>query len=167
MTDTHPPIFPPYAGNPAEDTPVEGRITRCPRVVDPDRATEAVAAVEGVGPSTRDLIAGAGGTAPYLHGLIRREGAWLSSVIEAPARALDAELARIDALEARDLDSGLRQAKRRIALLSALCDLGGVWSLEEVTGALTRLADHATHAALKVHVGREISRGKVPGPDRG
>ncbi|WP_417249060.1 bifunctional [glutamine synthetase] adenylyltransferase/[glutamine synthetase]-adenylyl-L-tyrosine phosphorylase [Celeribacter sp.] len=142
---------------------MEGRITRAPRVVDADRAAEAVAAVEGVGAALRDVIAGAGGTAPYLHGLILREGAWLAEAVAAPARALADELSRVDGLEARDLDSGLRQVKRRVAVLSALCDLGGVWTLEEVTGALTRLADHATHAALKAHAGREIIRGKVPG----
>jgi Glutamine synthetase adenylyltransferase len=47
--------------------------------------------------------------------------------------------------------------------LSALCDLGGVWALSEVTGALSLLADRATHVALRAHVAREISRGKIPG----
>lgn len=152
--------FPPFA---EQDGPVEARITRVPRAFDDARAREGVAAVEGAGAATRDLIAGAAGTAPYLHGLILREGAWLAGALEAPAAALASELARVDGLEARDLDDGLRQAKRRVALLSALCDLGGVWSLEDVTGALSRLADHTTHAALKTHIAREITRGKVPG----
>ena len=45
----------------------------------------------------------------------------------------------------------------------ALADLAGVWPLEKVTGALTKLADIATDKALKFHVGREIARGKLPG----
>ena len=38
------------------------------------------------------------------------------------------------------LATGLRQAKRRIALITALADLGGVWPLEKVTGTLSEFA---------------------------
>ncbi|WP_225029018.1 [protein-PII] uridylyltransferase family protein, partial [Xinfangfangia pollutisoli] len=59
--------------------------------------------------------------------------------------------------------SALRQAKRRAALLVALADLGGVWSLEQVTGALTALADRAVDLGLQSLVADEIRRGKLPG----
>ena len=66
-------------------------------------------------------------------------------------------------LEAETLNSGLRQGKRRVALLAALADLGGAWSLEEVTGALTGFADAATQAALRVAVAAQIKRGDILG----
>jgi [glutamine synthetase] adenylyltransferase / [glutamine synthetase]-adenylyl-L-tyrosine phosphorylase len=47
-----------------------------------------------------------------------------------------------------DLPKHLRFCRAKIALLCALCDLGNVWSLDEVTGALTRFADAAVNAAL-------------------
>ncbi|MEY4983438.1 MAG: hypothetical protein RIR62_1704, partial [Pseudomonadota bacterium] len=47
--------------------------------------------------------------------------------------------------------------------LTALADLGGVWPLETVTGALTRLADVAVDLSLKALVADEIRRGKLPG----
>ena len=62
-----------------------------------------------------------------------------------------------------DLSARLRRAKRRVALLAALADLGGVWSLDQVTGALTDLADRATHTALTALVADEIRRRKLPG----
>jgi hypothetical protein len=62
-----------------------------------------------------------------------------------------------------DLDSGLRKLKRRAALLVALADLGGVWSLQSVTQAWTDFADACLAAALTSHVAREARRGKIPG----
>ena len=57
----------------------------------------------------------------------------------------------------------LRGAKRRLALITALADLGGVWPLETVTETLTRFADLAVQLALRTTVGAEIRRGKLPG----
>jgi glutamine synthetase adenylyltransferase len=74
-----------------------------------------------------DLIRGTAGCSPYLRGLLAREAEWCEAALAgAPETALEAVLA------------DLRQAKRRVALLAALADLGGVWTLEEVTDALTR-----------------------------
>ena len=44
----------------------------------------------------------------------------------------------------------LRRLKAELHLLTALADLGGVWDLDQVTGALTRFADAAVAAALAV-----------------
>ncbi|SEK40930.1 [protein-PII] uridylyltransferase family protein [Pacificibacter marinus] len=139
------------------------RITRIPRAYEPDRGADALAAVPDVTGALRDVIMGTAGSAPYLHGLILREADWITQSFDDPEAALAAELTRIDGLGPDVLDDGLRMGKRRIALLAGLCDLAGVWALHEVTGALSDLADHATHAALRLHVGREITRGKLPG----
>ena len=141
----------------------ETRITRLPRAYEADRGADARAAVPALTGDLAALVAGASGSAPYLHGLVTREAAWLPEALDDPERALKGELARMSALPFDQIDDGLRQGKRRIALMAALCDLGGIWALHEVTGALSDLADTATHVALRAHVAREITRGKVPG----
>ena len=50
-----------------------------------------------------------------------------------------------------------------MALLVALADLGGVWDLAAVTGALTGFADGAVAAGLQALVAAEIRRGRMPG----
>ncbi len=50
-----------------------------------------------------------------------------------------------------------------MALLAALADLGGVWPLDEVTGALTRLADRAVQSCITALVADEIRRDRLPG----
>ncbi|MCB1338636.1 MAG: glutamine-synthetase adenylyltransferase [Maritimibacter sp.] len=140
------------------------RITRMPIPLEAEPAAEAKRLFDGLDPPLRDLIAGTAGCSPYLKGLAEREAEWLRGALaEPPEAVLEAELAVAVGETDTALRQALRQAKRRIALLAGLADLGGVWSLEEVTGALTRLADVATDRALKLHVGAEIARGKLPG----
>ena len=140
------------------------RLTRSPLPFDLDRTAELRTRFGDLAPELRDLLAGSASCSPYLYDLIGREEAWLRAAISAaPEAALAAELEAVRALEAGDLVAGLRQAKRRIALLAGLADLGGVWHLMQVTGALTELADAAVHACLTKLVGEEIRRGKLPG----
>ncbi|MGI9509609.1 MAG: bifunctional [glutamine synthetase] adenylyltransferase/[glutamine synthetase]-adenylyl-L-tyrosine phosphorylase, partial [Geminicoccaceae bacterium] len=49
----------------------------------------------------------------------------------------------------------LRKARRRVALLTALADISGVWSLSQVTEALSHFADFAVDAALDLSL-REL-----------
>ena len=139
------------------------RITRTPIPFDPAAAADLRADLSGFAPEVLDLMAATAGCSPYLRGLMLREADWLRAAVEAPEAALTATLASADDLAADALPLALREAKRRVALLAALCDLGGVWSLEEVTGALTRLADTAVHLSLTTLVAEEIRRGKLPG----
>ena len=63
---------------------------------------------------------------------------------EGPDHAAGILAAELDAVPTEDrvrLMAGLRRARRRHALLIALCDLEGRWPLERVTGALTALAE--------------------------
>ncbi len=111
-----------------------------------------------------DLLAAVAACSPYLLGLMLREEAWLRGALSAPVEAaLTPEFAAIEALTPDTLAPGLRQAKRRVALWTALCDLAGVWTLEEVTGTLTDLADRAVDITLRRLVAEEIRRGKLPG----
>ncbi len=139
------------------------RISRCPIAHDPARGKEAAGGFGELSPPLRDLIAGAAGCSPYLESLLRKEGAWLKAAVEAPEQALD-RLIRDTAEHPPDrLGSLLRRDKRRVALLTALTDLGGVWDLMQVTQALTRFADAAVEAGLRALLGAEIVRGRLPG----
>ncbi|KPP87278.1 MAG: glutamate-ammonia-ligase adenylyltransferase GlnE [Rhodobacteraceae bacterium HLUCCA08] len=139
------------------------RITRAPRPFEPERGAEGRALFAEAAPEVAQLIEGTAGSSPFLLGLMHKEAAWLTAALDDPERALEAELAAIAEMAPDALPAGLRRAKRRVALLVGLADLGGVWPLEQVTAALTRLADAAVDRALKTLVGAEIARGKVPG----
>ncbi len=140
------------------------RLTRCPLPFEPDRGADLAADFSDLAPEIVALIRGTAGCSPYLAGLMTREAEWLRAALAAGPEAAEAEeLGRLDAVALDDLAEELRRAKRRIALLAGLADLGGVWSLEEVTGALTRLADRATGCALTRLTAEEIRRGKIPG----
>ncbi|MGI3167805.1 glutamine-synthetase adenylyltransferase [Pseudooceanicola sp. C21-150M6] len=138
------------------------RMTRCPRPFEPDRATDARQALDLAGP-LGDLIAGAGGSSPYLLTLIQKEADWIGPALDDPETALAEEFARLRALPEEALKSGLRQGKRRLALLIALADLAGVWPLEQVTGHLTEFADLACDLALGAALAPLQRRGKLPG----
>ena len=134
-------------------------LTSIPRPFQPERGREVADAVGVTDPVARDLLAGAAGCSPYLAALTEKEAAWLPAALEAP----DAALAQaLSAPQDAPLKPALRQAKRRVALLSGLADLGGAWSLERVTGTLTQLADMACDAALTEALDAQRKRGKLP-----
>ena len=138
------------------------RITAHPRPLDPERG-QAVAEALGVANHATALIAGTAGSSPYLARLIEIESDWLRTALdEAPELAFDALLAAARQAEGlKDTATALRLAKRRAALLIALADLGGVWPLDTVVGALTDLADmavqHACAAALATETGGPLA----------
>jgi glutamate-ammonia-ligase adenylyltransferase len=88
---------------------------------------------------------------PYLTGLARFPGRLRQTLSAAPEARLEAILGETAALEgAADVERvrvRLRQLKGDLHLLVALADLGDVWDLDAVTGALTRFADAAGRAA--------------------
>ena len=140
------------------------RLNRVPTPFDAAHGAEAALPFGDFAPELRELIAGAAGCSPYLRSLLAKEGGWLrDGALENPEVAFAGELSYIAALPLAELSSGLRVAKRRIAVLTGLADLGGVWALEDVTLRLSQLADTAVDVALKRLVGAEIARGKVPG----
>jgi glutamate-ammonia-ligase adenylyltransferase len=140
-----------------------GQITRLPRPFDPDRGREAVALCPDLPVELAELVTGAAGCSPYLAQLIAKEAVWLSSALDTVDASMAAELDRAADWRSSDLDGTLRQSKRRIALLIALADLGGVWSLFQVTEALTGFADTACQSALRAAIAVQIKRGKLPG----
>ena len=143
---------------------IAARLTRCPIPHEPERAADVPARFAAAAPEVRALLGGAAGCSPYLAGLMAREADWLEAALaEPPEAALAAVLAGLDGLGSEELGPALRRAKARVALLAGLCDLGGVWPLEAVTGALTALADRAVDLGMKALVADEIRRGRLPG----
>ena len=86
--------------------------------------------------------------APFLKGLIRGQRAGLERMA---AEGPDAALADALALARDDgqpVMPRLRAARRQVALITALADLAGLWTLEQVTAALSDFADLAIDAAI-------------------
>jgi len=107
---------------------------------------------------------------PYLGGLARRRPAQLAAILQAdPGASLTSVLARTAALECEPLElaalkTRLRELKAETHLLTALADLGGVWDLDQITGALTRFADASVKVAIAAAVRGEIGRGRLIAP---
>ncbi|WP_226780797.1 glutamine-synthetase adenylyltransferase [Oceaniglobus trochenteri] len=139
-------------------------ITRTPRPHDRDRADEVRGLFSDQPPELRALLRGTAGCSPYLKQLMERNADWLREALSvSPDTAFDTLMRDTAALTNGDLPRGLREAKQRVAQLIALADLGGAWSLDHVTGALTRFADLATDRALRACVAQQFARGKLPG----
>ncbi|MGR3513733.1 MAG: glutamine-synthetase adenylyltransferase [Paracoccaceae bacterium] len=142
------------------DGPFDHRMTRMPRAHDVARGDEALGHLPELKGPLADLVRGAAGSSPYLADLCRREGTWLQEALSGvPEAAFEALLAA----PFGDVAPDLRQKKARAAGLIAFADLAGVWPLETVTSALTRLADHAVDAALRDALAPLLRRGKLPG----
>jgi len=140
------------------------RLTRQPRAFDPAPAAEIDRLFADLSPDLRGLLSATAGCSPYLTELMQREADWLRPALHNAPEPVFAELlAGLDAIPTDDLSRALRAVKRQAALLTALADLGGVWSTMQVTQALTDLADRAVNLCLQRLVAEEIRRGKLPG----
>lgn len=138
-------------------------INRMPRAFDPSLGEDAREMVPDIQAELGELIAGAAGSSPYLKSLVEREKDWLPKALNSPDQALAEVMAAARGLPPDQLKPGLRQAKRRMALLTALADLAGAWPLEKVTGALTDFGALAADVAAKTEIAALIRRGKLPG----
>ncbi|HEY8617095.1 bifunctional [glutamine synthetase] adenylyltransferase/[glutamine synthetase]-adenylyl-L-tyrosine phosphorylase [Phenylobacterium sp.] len=105
------------------------------------------------------------GASSYLASLARRDPEMLGRILESDAESRLADvLARTAAAAALHAEAAaveLRKLKAELHLLTALCDLGGLWELDQVTGALTRFADAAVAAALAVAARGEVAAGRL------
>jgi len=100
------------------------------------------------------LVHGIFGCSPYLTALCERDPLRLMRLLRANPeqymRDLNDQLAG-DVVNAQDIAVAMRRLrlfKAQVALLSALCDLGGVWQVMQVTHVLSRAADAAVAAAV-------------------
>ncbi|MEM9370979.1 MAG: glutamine-synthetase adenylyltransferase, partial [Pseudomonadota bacterium] len=115
------------------------------------------------------LLVGSASASPYLARLIGREDAWIALFRERSPEGLLDELISDLSARVRDIDAlsvamrVLRETKARAALTIGLADLGGVWDLEDVTGALSRFADAVVGVAVDFLLHEDLVRGRLPG----
>jgi len=122
-------------------------------------------------PPLARVLAGIAEAAPYLWDLIQADAARLLRLLEGnPHRAvatLQAEARSAAAASRRDeVMRILRHLKAETALLVALTDIGGVWSVAQVTDALTSVAETALGIALGHLLGEAVARKKLMARDR-
>lgn len=108
-------------------------------------------------PGVAAMLDAIGGNSPFLADLAIRESASVRQMMRGglqtggPDAVVAAALRRIAACPPGaprvELAARLRQAKRTVALVTALADIGGVWPLARVTAALSDLAGAALSAA--------------------
>jgi glutamate-ammonia-ligase adenylyltransferase len=105
-------------------------------------------------PQVNKLLSGIFGASPYLTELIARNPAGLYDALAAvPEERFAALIGRMTSAVAAaeaipETMRALRLFKSDIALLTALCDLGGVWPVMTVTRRLSEAADAAVGAAV-------------------
>lgn len=142
---------------------------------EPEATTDAGrAALDAADDTTgRRLLEGVFGCSPFLTQALLREPLWLGRVMIEGPDALSAEILAetrgptADLTDETQLMRALRIAKRRLALTAALADIAGVWSLYQVTEALSDFADAAADAAAGFVIRRAADRGafRLKNPD--
>ncbi len=106
--------------------------------------------------------------APYLRALLAHTRIDLAALKQhGPESAMNQTLAQLallvpERMETAVLMAVLRQAKSDVALITALADLGGIWSLELVTRALSDFADAAISLALRHALSRQPGTARKP-----
>jgi glutamate-ammonia-ligase adenylyltransferase len=164
------------------------RLSEAPRVADAVEARKAVAALIDSAPKEvsaplgeivasnkvlEQLLHGLYEGSPYLWGIVSADPAMLLLLLgESPEVGIARVLrhsAKATAAAGTDAEAQviLRAMKREGALLIALADIGGVWSLDEVTAALTDLADTAVRAAVDrlLLAAAQSGKMKLPNPE--
>jgi glutamate-ammonia-ligase adenylyltransferase len=116
----------------------------------------------------RNLLAATASCSPYLFDAMQKEFEWLDQALTLSPEAVEAEIANsltqnmAVQLVIADLSFYLRRAKRRLALMVALADVGGIWDVMRTTKALSDFADLAVQLALKSLLRGELLAGHLP-----
>ncbi len=122
--------------------------------------------------AARELLSAAAGNAPYFARTLLRLAPRLYGLLYAPPETAFSDLVERVHRSAREatglpeMMTALRCAKAEAAVLIALADIGGVWDLFAVTGALTRFADACLQAALHHLLADAVAAGRLKVPNR-
>jgi glutamate-ammonia-ligase adenylyltransferase len=125
-------------------------------------------------PQALKIFAGIAEASPYLFDSIRADALRTLQILAGdPDQYLKRligkmrQKVRVASSEAQVMQL-LRSAKTEAALLIALCDIGGVWSVMRVTAALTDFAVTSVQSALHFLLQQEATRGRIlpPNPER-
>ena len=152
-------LLPPHWPAPYDEAAADMLIERFQSIGEPEAR---LLQTPGVLPMLRCL----GGNSPYLAALALREPQTIRRLSQTGPDAALAHtvscLSQTPVTDRRpDIAAALRQAKRETALIAAIADVGGLWPLETVTGALSELAETALRLAIRhllraAHDGGEI-----------
>lgn len=140
-------------------------------------AADFSARAPGAPEALRPLLEALGGNSPFLADLALREPATLLAIdANGPDAMCDAALGALQGLvptlERAKIAAGLRQARRTVALAASVADIGGLWDLESVTGALSDLAEGAlrvaaAHLLRAAHARGDLRLPHPAAPERG
>jgi glutamate-ammonia-ligase adenylyltransferase len=168
-------------GNAERHRPLAARFVEGPHVAAPDIAEQRLgdwlselepaqsAAIDALldHAHARKILLGISAFSPYLFDLVRADASrltrilscdpesHLSALIDVTSRAVWSASGEADAMHL------LRHMKAEAALLIALCDIGGVWPVMQVTAALTDLATASVQMALRFLLRNEAARGRT------
>jgi [glutamine synthetase] adenylyltransferase / [glutamine synthetase]-adenylyl-L-tyrosine phosphorylase len=123
-------------------------------------------------PLARAILLGLAEFSPYLFDLIRDDPDRLIRLLRCDPESHLAALVEttlqqvLGASGEAEIMRLLRRMKSEAALLIALCDIGGVWPVMQVTAALTEIAASSVQTALRYLLRQEASRGRLSPPDR-
>ncbi|TAK49766.1 MAG: bifunctional [glutamine synthetase] adenylyltransferase/[glutamine synthetase]-adenylyl-L-tyrosine phosphorylase [Xanthobacteraceae bacterium] len=162
------------------------RLERAPHPFPPDQATgrwatwleelapERAAELTGLlrsHPCAAAVLDGIAESSPYLFDLMRADAERLVRLLRCDPDArfdelIDGTVAAVAAAtDEAEVMRSLRLMKAEAALLIALCDIGGAWTVMRVTQALTDIADTAVRCAVRHQLAREAARGRLAPPD--
>ncbi len=130
----------------------------------------AMRALTAAFPPVLAILLGVAESSPYLFDLMRADPDRTLRLFRGePEGHLARLIAQISAAaEAGDEAEAMRQlraVKAEAALLIALCDIGGVWPVMQVTAGLTDIAGAAVRSALRFLLRQETVRGRLQPAD--
>ncbi|HVV40087.1 MAG TPA: bifunctional [glutamine synthetase] adenylyltransferase/[glutamine synthetase]-adenylyl-L-tyrosine phosphorylase [Nitrobacter sp.] len=138
--------------------------------VEPEQSA-AIRQLAGASPRAETILLGIVEASPYLFDLMRSDAGRVVRLFSCdPDRYLPELIARAAGVAAVAVDEAdtmrrLRLVKNEAALLIALCDIGGVWPVMQVTAGLTDLAVASVQGALRFALMQETGRGRLKPPD--
>jgi [glutamine synthetase] adenylyltransferase / [glutamine synthetase]-adenylyl-L-tyrosine phosphorylase len=119
-------------------------------------------------PRARAILEGIAEASPYLFDLMRADAARAIRLLQCDPESHLAGLIEQTSLAAAADEASVMQLLRRMkaeaALLIALCDIGGVWPVMQVTAGLTDLAVASVQSALRYLLRQEAARGRLKPP---
>jgi glutamate-ammonia-ligase adenylyltransferase len=121
-------------------------------------------------PHLKALLAGVFGNSGFLSQCLARDIEFVPRIlVDGPDAAFQSVLCELAARDPEaslaDTAVALRRAKRQVALLTALADLGGVWPLETVTATLSRFSAHALSIGCATVLREAARRERIRLPD--
>ena len=164
-----------------DERALAARIAAAPQLCDPDEARtklDELIAEEGgealgriiVHEPARAVLEGLADGSPFLWGLVDRDPERAARLLRSDPddRLKEIVAGMADAASGEDrsgLAAALRKGRAEAALLTAIADIGGVWTGAQVTAALSDVAEVAIRAATRSALRDAHEHGKLALPD--